>query len=108
MKEGILIRKKIYKGVVAFLVLFLILLIIQNPNRADFNNAVFEGKSNPITENQEIMKNIRDINLKDYLNDSHPLIKRRYYLLFSIYDIQNSGTNVYSILGILKKFKLLN
>ena len=37
-----------------------------NPNRARFNNSVFEGGVNPITENQEIMKNIHDINLKDY------------------------------------------
>jgi len=87
---------------------FLILLIMLNPNRARFNNAVFEGGLNPITQNQEIMKNIHDTNLKDYNNDSHPLIKRRYYLLFSIYDVHVSDTKVYHILGFLDLVKLIN
>lgn len=98
--------KRLFKVVAACLVIFLILLIILNPDRSDFNNTVFE--SNSITKNQEIMKSIREINTKDYNNDSHPFIKRRYYLLFSIYDIHISNTKVYSILGVLKTFKLLN
>jgi hypothetical protein len=79
-----------------------------NPNRARFNNAVFEGGGNPITENKEIMKNIHDINIKDYNNDSHPLIKRWNFLLFSIYDVHVSETKVYHVVGILDLVKLIN
>jgi ABC-type bacteriocin/lantibiotic exporter with double-glycine peptidase domain len=104
----LLIIKKTYKAVVILIVSFLILLIMLNPNRARFNNAVFEGGSNPITENQEIMGNIRNINGKDYGNANHPLVKRRNYLLFSIYDVHVSDTKVYHILGFLDLVKLIN
>ena len=73
-----------------------------------FNNAVFEGGSIPITKNQEIMGNIRNINGKDFDKANHPLVKRRNYLLFSIYDVHVSDTKVYHILGFLEIFKLIN
>jgi len=104
----LLIIKKTHKAVVILIVSFAILLIMLNPNRARFNNAVFEGGGNPITENKEIMKSIHDTNLKDYNNNSHPLIKRKYYLLFSIYDVHVSETKVYHILGFLDLVKLIN
>jgi hypothetical protein len=88
--------------------LFSILLILLNPNRGMFNNAVFEGVSIPITKNQEIMSTIRNINRNDYGNPNHPLVKRRNYLLFSIYDVNVSDTKVYHILGFLEIFKLIN
>jgi hypothetical protein len=88
--------------------LFSILLIFLNPDRGMFNNAVFEGGSIPITKNQEIMSTIRNINGKDYGNPNHPLVKRRNYLLFSIYDVNVSNTKVYHILGFLEIFKLIN
>lgn len=101
------IIKKTHKAVVTLIVSSLFLLILLNPSRATFNNAVFEGGNNPITKNKEIMKNIHDINSKDYSNDSHPLIKRRYFLLFSIYEVHESDTKVYHILGFLDSVKLL-
>jgi cbb3-type cytochrome oxidase subunit 3 len=108
LKCGLSYHKRVYGLIFIFIIFICILLIIFNPNRASFNNAVFEGGSNAITENQEISKNIRDINLKDYNNDDHPLIKRENYLLFSIYTVHFSDTKIYSILGILKSFKLIN
>jgi len=84
------------------------LLIFLNPDRGMFNNAVFEGGSIPITKNKEIMSNIRNINGKDYGNPNHTLVKRRNYLLFSIYDVHVSDTKVYHILGFLEIFKLIN
>lgn len=104
----LLIIKKTHKAVVILIVSFSILLIMLNPNRARFNNAVFEGGFDPITENQEIMKSIHDTNLKDYNNNSHPLIKRKYFLLFSIYDVHVSDSKVYHILGFLDLVKLIN
>ncbi len=102
--------KKIFKVVVIYVAVFIvfssILLMILNPDRGNFNHTVFESHS--ITENQEIMKDIRNINLKDYNNDNHPLIKRRKYIFYSIYDVHVSDTKVYHILGILESFKLLN
>jgi hypothetical protein len=108
LKGGSIIIKRIHKTVVTVVVLFSILLIFLNPDRGMFNHAVFEGGSIPITKNQEIMGNIRNINGKDYGNASHPLVKRRNYLLFSIYDVYVSDTKVYPILGFLEIFKLIN
>ena len=70
----LLIIKKTHKAVVILIVSFAILLIMLNPNRARFNNAVFEGGGNPITENKEIMKSIHDTNLKDYNNNEKHLL----------------------------------
>ena len=82
--------------------------MILNPSRASFNHAVFEGgANNSITENKEIMKTIIEINRKDYNNNTHPLIKIRKSLLYSIYDVHVSDTKVYHILGILGLFKLI-
>ena len=82
------------------------MLLFLNPNREMFNDVVFQGA--PITKNIEIMGNIRNINAKDFFMDKHSLIKRRNYLLFSIYDVHVSDTKVYHILGFLEKFKLIN
>lgn len=102
--------KKIFKGIAILIVIFIalssFLLIILNPSRGSFNNAVFEYDS--ITKNQEIMKEIVDTNRKDYNNDNHPFIKRRTYILYSIYDVQVSNTKAYHILGILGLFRLMD
>jgi hypothetical protein len=100
--------KKAYKVVVTLIFSFIILLILLNPGRASFNNAIFENRSNLIAKNKETMKDIYNVNLKDYNNGSHPLIKRRYYLLFSIYDVHASDNKVYHIFGFLESFKLIS
>jgi len=92
--------------ILIFIVFFSILLMLLNPNRGSFNHAVFDGPDY-ITKNQEIKKTIYNINLKDYKNDSHPFIKRRNYVLYSIYDIYVSDTKVYHVLGILSVFRLI-
>ncbi|MDF2632608.1 MAG: hypothetical protein K0Q85_1204 [Caproiciproducens sp.] len=102
-------RKKIFKAGIILVASILLILIILNPNRASFNHSVFEGgANNNITENKEIMNSIIETNRKDYNNDSHPFIKRRNYLLYSIYDVQISDTKAYHILGAFQLFKLLD
>ncbi len=91
-----------------FIALISFLMIILNPSRGSFNHAVFDSNSSPITENQEILKSIRDVNIRDYKDDYHPFIKRRNYTLYSIYDIRISDDKVYHVLGIFGTFKLLN
>ena len=101
--------KKVLKAVSSLFVLLFILLLILNPNRGSFNNAVFEGGiPNPITSNQQIMQSIMETNRQCFQNINDPRVKRRNCYLFSIYDVKVSDTKTYHILGILESFRLIN
>lgn len=104
-------KKKHLKGpiVTVSIVAFLLLLFVWlNPGRADFNHAVFEGgKPNPITDNQQIMNRILEINTACYQNENDSRVQRRNYILCSIFDVKVSNTETYHILGILQNFGLL-
>lgn len=99
----------IIKVVTSIVVLALILLICLNPSRASFNHAVFEGgRPNPITSNQEIMQRIIETDRLCYQNENDTRVRRKNNVLYSIYDVQVSNTQIYHILGIGGMFRLLN
>jgi hypothetical protein len=100
--------KRVIRAIVIIIIGLSVLFIILNPDRGNFNNAVFEGGSKTITAKPEIRKNIHDVNLKDYNNENHPYIKRRNYLLYSVYDVKVNDTKIYHILGVLQLYMLLN
>lgn len=93
-----------------FIILFsiiIILLMLLNPNRGIFNNTVIEGGISNYTNDKVIRNEIRDINLKDINSGNHPYVKRRNYLIFSIYDVKVDNEKKYHILAIAEMFKLL-
>ncbi|MBL4937769.1 hypothetical protein JK636_18855 [Clostridium sp. YIM B02515] len=108
--ENKLIKKMvvyIIRLAVIFTFIVIILLAILNPNRGSFNSMVFEN-IRTVTNNSEIINQIREVNLKDYRDDYHPLVKRRNYFVFSIYDVHINNTKTYHIIGFLECFKLLS
>lgn len=101
--------KAVIKPVIELIVFVLLLLICFNPSRGKFNHVVFEGGTpNPITDNQEIMEKMIEVNAQCYRNEGDPRVQRKNYLLFSIYDVRVSNMNTYHVLGILGMFRLLN
>lgn len=87
--------------------ILIVILMLLNPNRGVFNNTIIEGGISNYTYDREIKLQIRDINLKDLNNDNHTFVKRRNYLILSIYDVKVSNDKIYHILGILQMFRLL-
>ncbi len=103
------VRAVILRIIIGIAVLAFVILLLLNPNRASFNHAVFEGGTpNPMTDNQKIMNRIIEMNSQCYQNPDDPRVKRKNYVLYSIYDVQTSDTKTYHILGIGGKFRLLN
>ena len=98
----------IIRSVCIGIAIALFVLVLTNPTRGDFNNVVFEGCSGEITTNRSIKSEILKINTKDYNNDAHPYIRRRNYLIFSVYDVTADHGRTYRVLGILENFCLLS
>lgn len=87
--------------------ILIVILMLLNPNRGMFNNTIIEGGISNYTNDREIQSQIRDINLKDLNDVNHPFVKRRNYVILSIYDVKVSDDKTYHILGILEMFSLL-
>lgn len=103
------IRRKILKTVLILAACVLTALWAFNPGRADFNNAVFEGgRPNPMVKDQNVMSEIISTNTQCYQNSEDPRVRRKNYVLFSVYDVKVSDAKTYHVLGIMQTFRLLN
>jgi hypothetical protein len=100
-------NRKLGNYIITIAIIFLTLLLFMNPNRGTFNKMVFEVITT-ITSDETVKKEIREVNGKDYGVVGHPLVKRRNYFIFSIYDVRVQDNKTYHIVGFLGTFRLLN
>ncbi|HBC26958.1 MAG TPA: hypothetical protein DC013_06035 [Ruminococcaceae bacterium] len=84
-------------------------LLLTNPPRSKFNNAVFEGGTpNSITSDQQKMNQIIEVNREAYHDENAPRVKRRNYFLYSVYEVKINEQETFQILGILGIFRLVH
>lgn len=82
-------------------------LLLTNPPRSKFNNAVFEGGTpNSITSDQQKMNQIIEVNREAYHDENAPRVKRRNYFLYAVYEVKNKRTGNFSDFGDIRHFSI--